>query len=553
MTAPVTSAPSVRAPRLPGTGGDSNGGAPFASALDGALHAGRDHDVAAGTRRGPQSEQRPDRGEHRAVGHDRADRPPVRQNPGNRAHGTGDRGARRAEDREPERTPSTSADDPSTTADPGDVVDAGVAAAISSGIPPAWILPTLAAPMTAPAAGTDPAAGPAGVAAVAGAPGPSTVILDPSVSPATPGLPGPPPGSPSEDDVPALPPADPSAATAAQPPATAGDVGTTVVGGPAVRGAVPGEAGVVMPSAAGPHRSATPSAAVPSTVPALTADGDSPAARAAVSTAPPLPGGPPPARVRSASVTGTGPDATAPPVADVAGDGGAALPDPGSVAVTSARGTGDSPSSDPGDTSRQDPGATAAAPSAGVVAPPLAPAAAVAPVAATTAAAPPAPVAAQVAAQVVVLSQGPDDTHSVTLVLHPDSLGPVQVQVTLNQGTVDLTMRGAHEHGRAALMDALPDLRRDLETAGLSCSKLDVDRDTGGSWSAQHQSAQHQSAQHQSAQQQAAHQQWADQGRRQQEWSDGRFRPWSRTADSGDSRQVPAPTRSTSRGVDVRV
>jgi flagellar hook-length control protein FliK len=174
--------------------------------------------------------------------------------------------------------------------------------------------------------------------------------------------------------------------------------------------------------------------------------------------------------------------------------------------------------------------------------------AAVAPVAATTAAAPPAPVAAQVAAQVVVLSQGPDATHSVTLVLHPDNLGPVHVKMTLDQGTVDLTMRGAHEHGRAALMAALPDLRRDLEAAGLSCSNLDVDRDTGGSWSSQHQSDQHQSAR-----QQAAQQQWADQGRRQPEWSDGRVRPWSRTADSGDSRQIPAPTRSTSRGVDFRV
>jgi flagellar hook-length control protein FliK len=152
-------------------------------------------------------------------------------------------------------------------------------------------------------------------------------------------------------------------------------------------------------------------------------------------------------------------------------------------------------------------------------------------------------VAAQVATQVVVLSQGPDATHSVTLVLHPDSLGPVHVQLTLDQGTVDLTMRGAHEHGRDALMAALPDLRRDLEAAGLSCSNLDVDRDTGGSWSTQHQSGQ----------QQAAQQQWADQGRRQPDWSDGRVRSWSRTADSGDSRQIPASTRSTSRGVDVRV
>jgi len=165
-------------------------------------------------------------------------------------------------------------------------------------------------------------------------------------------------------------------------------------------------------------------------------------------------------------------------------------------------------------------------------------------VAAPPAPAAPPPVATQVAAQVVTLSQGPDATHSVTLVLHPDNLGPVHVQMTLDQGTVDLTLRGAHEHGRAALLDALPDLRRDLESAGLSCSKLDVDRDTGGSWSSRQQSAN---------QQAAAQQQWGDQSRRQADWSDGRVRPWSRTADSGDSRQIPAPARSTSRGVDFRV
>jgi len=74
--------------------------------------------------------------------------------------------------------------------------------------------------------------------------------------------------------------------------------------------------------------------------------------------------------------------------------------------------------------------------------------------------------------------------------------------VTLDNGVVDLTLRGAHDQGRDALLQALPDLRRDLQSAGLTCSRLDVDRDTGGSWT-QQQSAQQQSAQQQSAQQQA--------------------------------------------------
>jgi flagellar hook-length control protein FliK len=243
---------------------------------------------------------------------------------------------------------------------------------------------------------------------------------------------------------------------------------------------------------------------------------------------------------RTAAATGAPTESTAPsPGAGAPGDGGTALPDAGTVVPSLAQGSGNSASSDSGDQSRQDPGAVVVDPSAAIVAPPLAPASAVAPVqAATTAAVPHAPVAAQVATQVAVLSSGPDGTHSVTVVLHPDSLGPVHLQVTLSQGTVDLTMRGAHAQGRAALMEALPDLRRDLQSAGLTCSNLDVDRDTGGSWANP---------------QQGTHQQWAEQGRRQQEWSDGRFRPWSPAADSGDSRPKPASTRSTSRGVDVRV
>ena len=70
-----------------------------------------------------------------------------------------------------------------------------------------------------------------------------------------------------------------------------------------------------------------------------------------------------------------------------------------------------------------------------------------------------------------MLRGGPDGAHTMTLVLTPETLGPVEVQVTLSKGTVDLTLRGAHEHGRAALLDALPDLRRDLEAAGLTCSR----------------------------------------------------------------------------------
>jgi flagellar hook-length control protein FliK len=151
------------------------------------------------------------------------------------------------------------------------------------------------------------------------------------------------------------------------------------------------------------------------------------------------------------------------------------------------------------------------------------------------------PVGSQVARQVAVLRGGPDGSHTMTMVLTPETLGPVEVQVTVSKGSVDLTLRGAHEHGRAALLDSLPDLRRDLESAGLTPSRLQVDRETGGSWLTQH-----------SAQQNAWDQQPSGQRPGQQDGGD-RSRPWLRSADTTGSGPTPPSQRSTSSGVDVRV
>jgi flagellar hook-length control protein FliK len=148
------------------------------------------------------------------------------------------------------------------------------------------------------------------------------------------------------------------------------------------------------------------------------------------------------------------------------------------------------------------------------------------------------PVGSQVARHVAVLRGGPDGTQTMTLVLNPENLGPVEVSVTLTQGTVDLTLRGALELGRAALLDGLPDLRRDLEGAGLNCSRLEVDRDTGGSWLARH-----------SAQQQADQQSFGQRGG--QDRGQDRSRPWGVPADSPVSGPTPPRNRSTSSGVDL--
>jgi flagellar hook-length control protein FliK len=246
-------------------------------------------------------------------------------------------------------------------------------------------------------------------------------------------------------------------------------------------------------------------------------------------------------------------DADAPPSSDpAAGPGTSALPvgtTPVAATGSASSGSGSS-SGEPGDRDRP---ATPAAGPAGPALPPVptAPLAPTAPVAATPAAPPtPAAVAAQLVPHVAVLRGGPDGAQTMTVVLSPEELGPVQVQVTLDKGAVSLDLRGAHAAGREALMAALPDLRRDLQSAGLSCSRLDVDRDTGGSWTSQQNSQQaSQQAQQQAAQQQAAQQQAGDRA-----GGTGRgARPWVRPTDLGAGRPAPASDVSASSGVDVRV
>ncbi|MFP5372466.1 MAG: flagellar hook-length control protein FliK, partial [Actinomycetes bacterium] len=146
-------------------------------------------------------------------------------------------------------------------------------------------------------------------------------------------------------------------------------------------------------------------------------------------------------------------------------------------------------------------------------------------------------VGSQVARQVAVLRGGPDGAHSMTLVLTPETLGPVEVHVTVTKGSVELALRGASEQGRAALLDGLPDLRRDLEAAGLSCSRLEVDRETGGSM----------------LDRQPAQQQTSGERSGQHDRGENRSRPWGRPADSGGSGASGPQNRSTSSGVDVLV
>jgi flagellar hook-length control protein FliK len=223
---------------------------------------------------------------------------------------------------------------------------------------------------------------------------------------------------------------------------------------------------------------------------------------------------------------------------------------PGSAAPAPAATTGDQASADPGDSGQNGSTPPPAAdtiletPAAGPV-PAPAPATSTATSGATsTGDAASLPAGSQVARHVATLRGAPDGRHTMTLVLTPETLGPVEVQVTVSKGAVDLTLRGAHEHGRAALLDSLPDLRRDLETAGLTCTRLEVDRDTGGARLSQQGS------------QQQTPQQSQQQGFGERSGSPDRgdrSRPWLRAADITRSGPTPPSQRSTSSGVDVRV
>jgi flagellar hook-length control protein FliK len=177
--------------------------------------------------------------------------------------------------------------------------------------------------------------------------------------------------------------------------------------------------------------------------------------------------------------------------------------------------------------------------------PTLAPASATAPAVdgtAPVAAGDDAPVAAQLGRQLAVLTNAPDGSQTMTLVVTPDDLGPVSIQATVTGGNLDLTLHGAHEHGRHALVEALPDLRRDLEAAGIALNRLEVGADADGDGSPWARAAQQQLADSRSGQQ----------GRPGQPPAGSRS--WATTNDHpGEGTSASTSDLSASSGVDVRV
>ncbi|TFV78540.1 flagellar hook-length control protein FliK [Blastococcus sp. CT_GayMR19] len=547
MNAPVTATlPGVRpaTPRSSENGG-GHSAAPFASALDGALSENRASERGVERRSTPGDRaDRADRADERAAPRDQRIEDRARA-AGARADDRTARAEARAE-RATARTTRTAAEKGQrdvADADPGSrdgdatVPEEGAPAAEETtdpagksaeaprgGLPALWALLMGGSLATAPVQDAAPDAG------APAAPLPGVAGIDPATA-----------GGPaSTATVPGILPGD--AAAAAAPAVTgvavlAQAVATTVPapsapaaeGLPAAFSAVLAEADAVVPTATNPQPGAPATAAAP--VSALPVDLVLDATTAVGTTAPtevpvvvPTP----------APVTPDGevasPTGSSSADAVVAPAGGT----PGEALSADAGGAGQPGGDDSPPPAVGTPGQAAVAPVASGAS---ATTAAVAAADGATGADANLPVGAQVARQVAVLSGGPDGDHSMTLVLTPDTLGEVQVQVTLSKGSIELALRGAHEHGRAALMDALPELRRELEAAGLNPSRVEVARDTGGSWLDRQPSPQ---------------QGFGERGG-QHDRGENRSRPWGRPADIGGSGPSTNPNRSTSSGVDVLV
>jgi flagellar hook-length control protein FliK len=115
----------------------------------------------------------------------------------------------------------------------------------------------------------------------------------------------------------------------------------------------------------------------------------------------------------------------------------------------------------------------AAAQAASATAPaqaPVASAPAAPPAAATPAASTFPPFADQVSKPVFALATAGDGTHTVTISVTPDNLGPVTVRAHISGENMRIELFSPSDSGRDALRQLLPDLRRDLTATGANAN-----------------------------------------------------------------------------------
>ena len=81
---------------------------------------------------------------------------------------------------------------------------------------------------------------------------------------------------------------------------------------------------------------------------------------------------------------------------------------------------------------------------------------------------------------IVPLRREADGVHRLTVHLHPDGLGPVQVVAEVRDGGVSVQLATGTDAGHQALHEALPQLRQELADAGFANCNLDLRQQASG-------------------------------------------------------------------------
>jgi flagellar hook-length control protein FliK len=94
------------------------------------------------------------------------------------------------------------------------------------------------------------------------------------------------------------------------------------------------------------------------------------------------------------------------------------------------------------------------------------------------------PVSQQLAGPVLSLRTAGDGNHQLTIALHPAELGPVNVHVRIVGDSMAIQLASSSSDAHDALREALPQLRQELQAAGLhnvDLHSVDLSLDLGGS------------------------------------------------------------------------
>ena len=90
------------------------------------------------------------------------------------------------------------------------------------------------------------------------------------------------------------------------------------------------------------------------------------------------------------------------------------------------------------------------------------------------------PLASQVAGPVLALRARGDGSHQLMIALHPAELGPVNLHVRISGDAMTISLASSNDIAHDTLAEALPQLRAELQSAGLGSASLSLDLTSGG-------------------------------------------------------------------------